>query len=110
MYDNLCIVSFKGLSVDDTLNTLIENDVDINDIEEEDGHVVVYGEPQNLFKIKEAITKVLPNVEFDMDEITTLAKEKVTLQGEDLELFNKLVTMLDDVEDVNHVYHNVENA
>lgn len=110
MYDNLCIVSFKGLSLDETLNALIENDVDINDIEEDDGHIVVYGEPQNLFKIKEAITRVLPNVEFDMDEITTLAKEKVTLQEEDLELFNKLVGMLDDVEDVNHVYHNVENA
>ena len=37
-----------------------------------------------------------------------LPKEKVTLQGEDLETFNKVLAMLDDVEDVQEVYHNVE--
>ena len=107
-YDNLCIVGFKGLSIDDTINALIENDVDIKDIEEDDG-IIIYGDPQDLFKIKESITKVLPNVTFDMDEITMLAKDKVELTGEDLELFNKLLTMLDDVEDVSNVYHNVAN-
>ena len=108
-YDNLCIVSFKGLSIDDTINALIENDVDVKDIEEDDG-VVIYGDPQDLFKIKESITKVLPNITFDMDEITMLAKEKVELTGEDLDLFKKLLTMLDDVEDVSNVYHNVANV
>ncbi len=108
-YDNLCIVNFKGLSMDDTINTLIENDVDVKDIEEDDG-IVIYGDPQDLFKIKESITKALPNVTFDMDEITMLAKEKVELTGEDLELFKKILTMLDDVEDVSNVYHNVANV
>ena len=37
-----------------------------------------------------------------------LPKDKIKLTGEDLEVFNKLVTMLDEVDDVNHVYHNVE--
>lgn len=107
-YDNLCIVSFKGLSMDETLNTLIENDIDIMDIEEDDS-IIIYGDPADLFKIKEAITKVLPNVEFDMDEITILPKEKVELSKEDLEIFKKVLSMLDDVEDVSHVYHNVNN-
>ena len=31
----------------------------------------------------------------------------VTLEGEDKENFDKLLTMLDDVEDVQKVYHNV---
>lgn len=105
-YDNLCIVGFKGLDIDDTINALIENDVDIKDIEEDDG-IIIYGDPQDLFKIKESITKVLPNVTFDMDEITMLAKEKVELTGEDLDLFNKMLTMLDDIEDVANIYHNV---
>ncbi len=108
-YDNLCIVSFKGLSLDDALNTLIENDIDIKDIEEDDG-VVIYAEPSDLFRIKESITKALPTVAFDMDEITTLAKDKVELTGEDLEIFNKTLSMLDDVEDVIRVYHNVSNV
>lgn len=105
-YDNLCIVGFKGLSIDDTINALIENDVDIKDIEEDDG-IIIYGDPQDLFKIKESITKVFPNVTFDMDEITMLAKEKVELTGDDLDLFNKMLTMLDDIEDVANIYHNV---
>ena len=35
--------------------------------------------------------------------------ETVTLSGEDLTLFKRLVTLLEDVDDVQNVYHNVEN-
>ena len=35
------------------------------------------------------------------------AKERVTLEGEDLETFEKLLTMLEDIEDVSNIYHNV---
>lgn len=107
-YDNLCIISFKGLTEEQTLDALIENGIDSVDMELEDDAIVLYGEPQDNFKIKEAITKALPDVQFDMDEITMLPKDKVTLDGEDLEMFNRLITLLDDVEDVQHVYHNVE--
>lgn len=106
-YDNLCIVGFKGINEEDALNALIENDIDIDDIETQNDMVVIYGEPQDLFKIKDAILSI-KNVEFEIDEISKLPKEKVTLQGEDLETFNKVLAMLDDVEDVNQVYHNVE--
>ena len=106
-YDNLCIVGFKGINEEDALNVLIENDIDIDDIETQNDMVVIYGEPQDLFKIKDAILSI-KNVEFEIDEISKLPKEKVTFQGEDLETFNKVLAMLDDVEDVNQVYHNVE--
>ena len=107
-YDHLSIVSFNGLNEEETMDVLIENDVDVDDIELDEGNIVVYGKPQDLYSIKEAITSKLPDVDFDMDEITYIAKEKVTLTGEDLELFNRVLTMLDEVEDVQHVYHNVE--
>ena len=110
MYENLCIVSFKGLSEEDTLNALILNDVDIIDIESMEDEIIVYGEPQNLFKIKDAITKALPNVNFDAEEITMLAKEKVELNKEDLEIFERLIVMFEEVEDVSHIYHNVANV
>ena len=35
-------------------------------------------------------------------------KEKITLEGEDLEIFQKLYNMLDEIEDVTNIYHNVE--
>ncbi len=108
-YDNLCIVSFKGLSMEDTLNVLIGDDIDVIDIEE-DEDIIIYGDPQDLFRIKESITRVLPNVIFDMDEITMLPKEKIELNGEDLSLFKKLLMMLDEIEDVANIYHNVSNV
>ena len=108
-YDNLCIVSFKGLSMEDTLNALIGDDIDVIDIEE-DEDIIIYGDPQDLFRIKESITRVLPNVIFDMEEITMLPKEKIELNGEDLSLFKKLLMMLDEIEDVANIYHNVSNV
>ena len=108
MYDHLCIVSFKGLSEEDTLDTLVEAGLDVNDIETENDEVVVYGAPNDLNKIKEAISAKLPNVEFDLDEITMLPKDKVTLTGEDKETFERMLNLLDEVEDVQRVYHNVE--
>ncbi len=108
MYDHLAIVSFKGLSDEETLETLIDAGIDVSDIEMEDGETIVYGAPNDLYKIKETISKKLPNVEFDMDEITMLPKEKVTLTGEDLDTFKRMLDMLDEVEDVQTVYHNVE--
>ena len=108
MYDHLCVVSFKGLDEEAALEALIDASLDVEDIETEGDEVILYGNPSDLFNIKEAITKVLSNVSFDIDEITYIAKDKVTLTGEDLETFNKLLSMLDEIEDVQHVYHNVE--
>lgn len=110
MYEHLCVVSLKGLTEEQTLDALIENDVDIVDIETNEDAIVIYGNPQDLFKIKESIIKVLPKVEFEMDEIVYIPKEKVTLEEENLEVFNKLLGMLEEVEDVSHVYHNVSNV
>ena len=35
------------------------------------------------------------------------AKDKVTLEGEDLELFQRLIGLLDEIDDVTDIYHNV---
>lgn len=107
MYDDLSIVSFKGLNEEAVLDAMIEAGIDIEDIETQEDSVVVYGAPQDLYNIKEAILTINKDITFDIDEITTLPKEKITIAGEDLDCFNKLITMLDDIEDVQHVYHNV---
>ncbi len=108
MYDHLCIVSFKGLSEEEALDAILENGLDVSDIETENDEVIVYGMPNDLNKIKEALLSKNPKLEFDLDEITMLPKEKVTLEGEDKETFERMLNMLDEVEDVQTVYHNVE--
>ena len=107
MYDTLSVVGFKGLDEEQALEAMIEAGVDIEDIEVEDDSIVIYGLPQDLYNIKEAILNVKSDMNFDVLEITTLPKEKITIAGEDLECFNKMLTMLDDIEDVREVYHNV---
>ena len=106
MYDDLCVLSFKGLTEDETLEALINANVDA-DIELDGDLIVLYGNPQDLFKIKTAINDYNNTIEFETDEITTIPKEKVTLNREDEEQFNKLIQLLDDIEDVQEVYHNV---
>lgn len=108
MYDHLSVVSFKGLNEEETMEALIEGQSDFIDIETDEDEIVVYGSPNDLFSIKEAISKCVPNVEFGMDEITYIAKEKVVLSGEDKETFEKLLGYLDNIDDVQNVYHNVE--
>jgi YebC/PmpR family DNA-binding regulatory protein len=107
MYDNYAIVGFKGLSEEQAMEVLIEADVNMQDIETDQGLTVIYGDPQDLFKIKDAITKALPTVDFVVEEIAMVPKETIDIAGEDLELFNKLLSLLDVVEDVQNVYHNV---
>lgn len=106
MYDNLCVVGFKGLSEDEVMEALIANDVDFVDLEVDGEQVIIYGQPQDLFKIKTAITSV-KDVDFTIDEISLLPKDRISLDGESLDEFNRLLAMLDEVDDVQSVYHNV---
>lgn len=108
MYDNLCTVGFSGLTEDEVMDSLIENGIDFVDIENNDGNILIYGNPSDLFKIKEAIQSAKSDIEFIIDEISMLPKDRIKLVGEDLEIFNKLLDMLDEVDDVQNVYHNVE--
>ena len=108
MYDNLCIVGFNGLNEEEIMDALIANDIDFVDMEENDGNTLIYGNPSDLYKIKEAILTIKNDIEFTVDEISLLPKDRVSLTGEDLDEFNKLLSMLDEVDDVQNVYHNVE--
>lgn len=107
-YDHLCIVGFRGLTEEETMDALIEKGADFVDMELDGDMIIVYGNPQNLYQIKDAITSKLPNVEFDIDEISYIAKEKISLSEDDKVIFDRILTLLDDVEDVQNVYHNVE--
>ncbi len=107
MYDNLCTVGFSGITEDEVMEALIENNVDFVDMENEDGNILIYGKPEDLFKIKEAVTSVKNDIEFTIDEISMLPKERITLEGEALDEFNRLLNLLDEVDDVQNIYHNV---
>jgi len=106
-YDYLTIVRFKYDNEEEVFNTLLENEVDVIDFEYEDGYITVSVNPNNQHKLKDTLEKLITNIDYEVDETGYYAKNKVTLTGEDLEEFQKLMRILDDVEDVTNVYHNV---
>lgn len=108
-YEHLGLLSFPYDSEETMLDTLIMAEVDVKDLEVEDGHMTVYTEPTDFHKAQEAIKDLLGEVEFDVCEITYLPNEKTTIEDpEELELWQRLLRLLDDVEDVQKIYHNVQ--
>lgn len=95
---------------DTMLETLLMADVDVKEIEVEEGHMSITTSPQDLNKAKEEIEKMIPDVTFDVLELTMIPNEYVTLEGDDKVLFERLLSLLDEVDDVQNVYHNVENC
>lgn len=47
---------------------------------------------------------------FEVAELEMLPQSEVQLSAEDQETFEKLIDVLEELEDVQHVYHNVELA
>lgn len=91
------------------MEALIEADVDLLDLEVEDGQMNINVDPQDLYKAKEAIETLISDVVFEVLEPTMLPNEYIELEGDDKVLFDRLVTLLDDVDDVQNIYHNVSN-
>lgn len=110
LYDVISVVAFKGLDEEAVLDALVMAEIDAQDIiSEEDGTIKIVGEPTDLNKIKDAIEGIKPDVDFDIDEIQTLPQDTVELEGEDMELFERLMNNLNDCDDVDQVFHNVAN-
>ena len=108
-YEHVGLISIAYDDEETMMETLIMAEVDLKDIEVEDGQMTITVDPTDLTKAKEAIEEAIEGVNFDILEDTMLANEYVELHGEDLKLFQRLVTLLDDVDDVQQVYHNVSN-
>ncbi len=106
-YDHLAIVSFKSDKEEEILDAMINASIDPIDFETENGEITISVNPSDRNKLKDAIESVIPDVDYEYDEVGMFAKDKVTLEGEDLETFNRLLTMLENIEDVTEVYHNV---
>ena len=108
-YDNLGILSFQYTDEDKMLDTLIGADVDVNDIEVEDGEMTVYVAPNDLHKAQEAIDTLIPDCNYSVCAIKMLPQEYCKLEDpHDKELWQRLLDNLDEVEDVQEVFHNVE--
>ncbi|MCG8613946.1 MAG: YebC/PmpR family DNA-binding transcriptional regulator [Pseudomonadales bacterium] len=108
LFDHRAILALKGDDEEAVLEALMMADVDVSDIESEDGIITVLTPNTEYFKAKTALTEAFPDVELDMDEITFIPQTSTELSGDDIEMFEKLINMLNDCDDVQDIYHNAE--
>ncbi len=107
MFDHSAIFVFKHDDEEAVLEALLMADVDVSDIENEDGMITVFAPHTEYFKAKQALLDSLGEIDFEVDEIQYLAQNMTTISGDDVEMFDKFLDMLNDVDDVQNVYHNV---
>lgn len=107
MFDNTALFGFEGTDADEILEYLMDKDIDVRDVEEEEGQIMVHGEPEDFHAIQEAL-KEKGITEFNVAEMEMVPQNEVTLTGEDLEKFEKMIDVLDDLEDVQKIFHNVD--
>ncbi len=106
-YDYLAIISVKNMNEEEVFNALLEDGIEPVDFENEDGEIIITVKPTDHNKVKDVLEKLDPNITYLLDEEGMYAKDKVTLKGEELELFLRLLNMLEDIDDVSDIYHNV---
>ena len=107
-YDNLAVMSFISDKEEDILMALLDAGIEPVECEtDENGMLNISVNYVDNAKTKEIIESIVENVDYELDEAGWYPKDMVTLEGEDLELFNKLYDLLDKVDDVTDIYHNV---
>jgi YebC/PmpR family DNA-binding regulatory protein len=109
LFDSVGLLVFAFDDEEKMLDALIENDCDVQELEVEEGTMSVYVNPADLYKAKAAVESILPEVTFDVLENTMLPHDYVTLEGEDVEMWTRLSGMLDEIDDVQNVYHNIKD-
>jgi len=108
MFDHSAILVFSGDDEEAALEALLMADVDVTDIESDDGKITVFTPHTEYFKAKQALTDVLGEIDFDVDEIQFVPKNATPITGDDVDMFNKFIDMLNDLDDVQNVYHDAE--
>ncbi|WP_041521860.1 YebC/PmpR family DNA-binding transcriptional regulator [Gilvimarinus agarilyticus] len=108
MFDHSAIFVFAGEDEEAVLEVLMMAEVDVTDIETEDGKITVFAPNTEYAKARNALTEAYEGLDFEVDEIQFVPQTITEISGDDVEMFEKLLDMLNDADDVQRVYHNAE--
>jgi len=108
MFDHLSILMFSGQDEEAVLDALLMSDVDVIDLENEQGMLTVFAPHTESFKAKQALSEAFGEIDYEVDEIQFIAQNTVSVTGDDVEMFERFMFMLNDLDDVQDIYHNVE--
>jgi YebC/PmpR family DNA-binding regulatory protein len=107
MFDHSLILSFKG-DEEKVMDALLNADVNVSDIENEGGRITVFAPHTEYAKAKAALQSALGDIDYEVDEIQFIPQNHAPISGEDVATFEKFMDMLNDIDDVQNVYHNAQ--
>lgn len=107
LFDHSAILVIAGGNEEEVLEALMGADVDVSDIEEEEGKVTVFAPHTEYSRARQALVDTFENVDFEVDDIQFVPQAITTLGAEEQAALENLIEMLEYLEDVQNVYHNV---
>ena len=108
MFDHRALFAFKHDDEEAILDALMENDVDVSDIENEEGMITVLAPANEFNHVRTTLNDAFADLQFEMDEITYLPQTSCLITGEDVESFDNFIAALNNCDDVQNIYHNAE--
>ncbi|HQN75010.1 MAG TPA: YebC/PmpR family DNA-binding transcriptional regulator, partial [Bacillota bacterium] len=106
-YKYCAYVSFSGLTEDEALTALMDNECEVEDLQVDDDVLVVIGAPSDLDHILESLKSVGKELEFYNDSVVWLPSSTIDIDEEAMRKFRHFLAMTNDIDDVQEVYHNV---
>ena len=108
-FELLGVLNFKGKTEEEVEENLILSDVDVRSVSvDEDGEVEALVAPNDLEKAQNALKEIGVN-DYDRAETTMYPNEWVTVADDELAKLKVMMDELNEAEDVQNVYTNVEN-
>lgn len=107
-FDHSAIFVFNGEDDEAVLEALMEADVDVSDVECEDGKITVFAPHTEYANTRNALKAAYPDIDFEVDEIQFVPQMTTQLEGEDVEQFEKFLSLLNFLDDVQNIYHNAD--
>ncbi|ABI70939.1 YebC/PmpR family DNA-binding transcriptional regulator [Shewanella frigidimarina] len=108
MFEHQAVFVFEGEDDEAILELLMMADVDVADVELEDGIISVFAPVSEFNNARTVLTEAFPEIDFKVENLAFVPQTMTELTGEDIESFEKFLAALDDCDDVQNVYHNAD--
>ena len=106
-YTYCSYVVFSGLTEEETFEALLENECEVESIEVDEDVITVVGASSDLDHILESLRDTGKELEFFNDSVVWLPMNTIDINEDDLRKFNHFLALVEDIDDVQEVYHNV---
>lgn len=108
LFEHQAVFALKGLDEEETLDIIVNNALDVEDIEVDTEGISVFAAAKEYNLVRTALLESGREVELVTDEIMWVPMIEQTIDdAENKKLFIKLLDMLDELDDVKDVYHNI---